>query len=192
MKFYLIIGSMLLCNMTFAQQELTLGSNKKYMYYQVVADSASSKDNLINRAKAFFEQKTTDNLKIIAAKDSSIRAEGVFVIDKTILIASHPSGEVSYLFNFDAKDGKYRFWLTNFVFIPYHRNRYGNFVTGTNFGKPLEANVSALQAAEWKSILSASGLKAKEMADSFKKFISAKPTKRPKQNPPTVSLKNKW
>lgn len=183
---------MLSCNITFAQQELSLGRNQKYIYYQVVRDSTLSKDSLINRAKAFCKQKTVANLKLVSAGDSSIIAKGVFVIDKTILIASHPSGEVNYLFNFEAKQGKYRFWLTDFVFTPYHRDRYGNFVVGNKERKPLEANVSILEAPEWKSILTNSGLKAKEMGDRLKKFIIAKPIMLSKQPPPTVTLKDKW
>lgn len=62
---------------------------------------------------------------------------------------AHPTGEISYRLQAEVKDEKYRFWFTDFNFIPYKKDRYGNFVPSTSFGVPLENTPSKQEQELW-------------------------------------------
>jgi len=144
----------------------------KFIYYKVVDSQTLSKTVLLERAKNFVTSLNRKNMKLQLQNDTSVVATGKLIIDKTILVAGHPSGEVSYHFVFEVRDGKYRYWLTDFEYIPYQRDRYGNFVATTNIGTPLEKPVDKLNAGTWKDIQASTYLKAVKFGESFKKFLA--------------------
>ncbi len=167
----LIVGFVFVSAFAFGQKKLVLGKDSKYIYYEVVSDSGLIKDSLMNRAVMYFNENEPKNFKEFLFNDSLLEAHAKFIIDKTILIASHPSGEVGCTLSLNTKDGRYRFWLTDFIYIPYVRDRYGNF-TAKSTGTPLETEPSKLKAAEWKAIVAATSQKVNEFANNLKKFMS--------------------
>src|ERR1700743_2377598 len=60
----------------------------------------------------------------------------------------HENGAMSYTLNIECKDGKYRYWLTDFVFTPYERNRYGVYVPVNGIEIPLETAESKVTQQE--------------------------------------------
>lgn len=191
MKHFLFLLLVLLSAKLWAQQKsFPLDDNGKYIYYKVVDSQVISKDSLMRRGKAFISKHAkfivTENVS-----DSSIAAKGRTVIDKTVLVASHPSGELKYNFNFETRPGKYRFWFSNFEFIPYQRDRYGNYVATTNIGTPLERSPSKLAAAEWKAILASAYLKTEKIAADFQKYLATDRKPQAKKKEEQISTK-KW
>jgi hypothetical protein len=169
------------------QSELSRDENGKYIYYEVVEGKVFNGDSLRMRVKAFLQLKKMVGYK---ADEVRVQAAGKFIISKTAFVLSHPSGEVLYDFEFGIKENKYRFWLTNFVFIPYQRDRYANYVPATVKGAPLEKNVDKINSTEWKSYVDTITQQAKSFAVEFKEFlvqpgIKIKPLKKP-----AISLKN--
>ncbi|MFN0254012.1 DUF4468 domain-containing protein [Pedobacter ureilyticus] len=133
-------------------QEVTLlpkDETGKFTYYEVVestvkGDSLQARlSNFLTRNKKEIKLKSTDAGKLTIAS-------GKIVIQKSITIISHPSGEIIYQFNFEIGEGKYRFWLTDFQFIPYQKDRYGNFVPSTTIGVPLEKEPKKSNAQQWE------------------------------------------
>lgn len=174
------------------QKQFPKDDNGKFTYYKVVDSQSLNKKIIMERAISFINEVQKKNMKQESLTDTSIIAKGKLVIDKTILVAGHPSGEVSYNFTFETRDGKYRFWLTDFEFIPYKRDRYGNFVASTNIGTPLEKNVSKLSIGEWKDIQSSTYLKAVKFGEELKKYVATeKVNKKSVKAPETISTK-KW
>lgn len=171
------------------QKQFSSDDNGKFIYYEVV-ERAAEKDSLLLRANNFIDlyKKT---IKKQRSTDTSIVAKGVTVIDKTILVASHPSGEVSYRFTFEARDKKYRFWLTDFEYIPYGRDRYSNYVPTTSIATPLEKTPGKLTAGEWKDVVEAAYNKTSKFAENFKKALATDPAEQPKRKTNTISTK-KW
>lgn len=162
--------------------------NGKYIHYEVVEKSPVPADSLSYRAKAFLRTKKLNNIR---QKDDQLLADGKTVINKTAFVLTHPSGEISYTFSFESKEGRYRFWLTNFLFIPYNRDRYGNFVATTAKGIPLENNPGKLNAAEWASYIEAAAKHADAVSAEFKRYLSATPKIRTSpEAPKTISTKN--
>lgn len=142
-----------------------------FIYYEVVSLKDVTAEALNTRAAGFLKSATKD-FKITSKSDSAIQAGGKMVIHKTALVLSRPSGEVKYNFYTETRDGKYRFWLTDFEFIPYQRDRYGNFVASTNIGTPLERKPGKLNAAEWAGYIKAATREANLLAARFKSAMA--------------------
>jgi len=155
------------------EQSLPVDEQGKFIYYEVV-NSTAAKDLLKQRAINYAKKQNKD-LKFKAIQgDTALLATGKLVINKTLLVMSHPSGEVLYKFQTEIKEGKYRFWLTDFSFIPYQRDRYGNFVPSTSIGIPLEKDPGKLNAGEWKVYKAQTVKYAKDFAVKFKNFMASK------------------
>lgn len=173
------------------QKQFSKDDNGKFIYYKVVDSQSLNKDTLLQRAKSFVNVAYKKSMKQESATDSSVLAKGTMIIDKTILVAGHPSGEVSYNFVFEARNGKYRFWLTDLLFIPYQRDRYGNFVATTNVGEPLERTPGKLSAGAWKDIVSSAYNKIEKFGEDFKKYLATNRVEKAKKKTETISTK-KW
>jgi hypothetical protein len=128
--------------------ELLKDETGKYTYYEVVASQVPS-DSLRLRMLDFIAKKTKE-LKLQRQSEAGVVALGKMVIHKSLYVASHPTGEISYQFNFEQALNKYRFWLTDFQFIPYAKDRYGNFVPSTTIATSLEKEVGKSAKEQWE------------------------------------------
>lgn len=193
MKKYLVLIILLttFAKLSAQQKQLPLDDRGKYIYYEVVDVKTVNKDSLLQRASYFVNQVYKKSMKQESTTDSSILANGTLVIDKTLLVAGHPSGEVKYNFSVEIRSGKYRFWLTDFEYIPYQRDRYGNFVAATNIGTPLEKAPSKLNSGQWKDVLGGVSVKATKFGEDFKKFLATSRLEKAKKKEETISTK-KW
>ncbi|WP_443939896.1 DUF4468 domain-containing protein [Pedobacter sp. MW01-1-1] len=190
---FLLFLLLLFTKLSAQQKEFSIDESGKYIYYEVVSTKATPKDSLMQRANYFVKKLYKKTLSLNQKSDTSILAKGKTVIDKTLLIAGHPSGEIQYNFNFEARNGKYRFWLTDFNFIPYQRDRYSNYVPTSDYPTPLEQKAGKLNAGEWKDIVDGAYSKVSKFADDFKKCMAtaATITVQPVTKPKTVST-DKW
>lgn len=148
------------------KQELPFDERGKLIYYEVVDQNNKTKDQLKGIAKAYFQNQIPKIM--LSEQDTLLNGKGKLIINKTAFVLTRPSGEVHYQLYLDFKPGKYRYWLTDFVFIPYQRDRYGNFVPATAIGTPLEQKPGKLNAAEWESYLKATAQEAYLFAEKFK------------------------
>jgi len=171
------------------EHSLPVDEQGKFIYYEVV-NSVAAKDLLKQRAVSYARKQNKD-LKFKAIQgDTALLATGKLVINKTLLVMSHPSGEVLYKFQVEIKEGKYRFWLTDFIFIPYQRDRYGNFVPSTSVGTPLEKDPGKLNAAQWKEYQSQTAKYAQQFAVDFKKYMASEAPNKPAKEKTVV--KKEW
>lgn len=129
---------------TFAQKDsLAFSEDNKYIYYQVVEQPGLSADSLFNRAVYFFDkaypQSTLKLGSVNKDKNSlALTGSGNFLVSKKTLLTSHEDGSVTFSMRVDVKEGKYRYWLTDFVFNPYQRNRYNSYESVPGIYIPLE------------------------------------------------------
>lgn len=192
MKSVCSIFFLLLISLVSAGQELSYDERGKLIYYEVVAQNGVSRDDLVTMAIRFFKQKAKQFKLKSEMTDSLMLADGKMVISKTALVLNRPSGEVKYSFYAEFRDGKYRFWLTDFMFIPYYRDRYGNFVASTTIGVPLEKDPGKLNSAEWKNYISNTGKEAVTLAAQFKENMTNKQEFKPAvKSMETISTK-RW
>ncbi|MCZ4245691.1 DUF4468 domain-containing protein [Pedobacter punctiformis] len=177
-------------NVSAQQKQFPLDERGKYIYYEVVNAKSLTKDSLMDRADVFINKLYAKNIKQESKTDTSIISKGKMIIDKTLLVASHPSGEVNYNFTVEVRDGKYRFWLTDFEFIPYQRDRYGNYVATTPMGTALEKTPGKLNAGVWKDIVASAYAKTVKFAEEFKKVLETGLKEKTKKKTEAVSTKN--
>lgn len=171
------------------EDEMAKDERGKYIYYEVVDKGITAVDSLNERAKSFLKVK---KLKGINQEQEQLNAQGKFIISKTAFVLAHPSGEVLYHFVFEVKEGKYRFWLTDFVFIPYSRDRYGNFVPSTVKGTALESDPGKLNAGEWASYVSSANKQAAVFAAEFKLYLAANPKAKAAVKPKKAVSTKSW
>ena len=147
----LLIFFVILAKFSFAQEATVLPKDEtgKFTYYEVV-NTKIKEDSLTFRLLDFLAVNRKE-IKLKSTGTSKLTlASGKIVIQKSITVISHPSGEINYQFNFETGEGKYRFWLTDFEFIPYQKDRYGNFVPTTTIGIPLEREPKKSNAQQWE------------------------------------------
>ena len=170
MKFFSLFGGLFfVISLALAQEISVLPKDEtgKYIYYEVVSRTANE-DSLKVRAIDFLT-KNKKEIKLKSSKETAkVTANGKMVITKSLAMLSRPAGEITYTFNFEVNAQKYRFWLSDFEFIPYQKDRYGNFVPSTTVGVPLENNPGKLNAGEWKEYKNQTFKFAKEFAADFK------------------------
>src|SRR5215217_5756297 len=120
MKFLSSFASLLfLSSLLFGQEVAVLPKDEtgKYIYYEVVS-TGLAEDSLKLRSLDFIS-KNKKEIKLKSIKDAkTVLASGKIVITKSLAMLSRPTGEITYHFNFEMGAQKYRFWLTNFEFIP--------------------------------------------------------------------------
>ena len=182
--FSLLAGLLLIGSMLRAQEISVLPKDEtgKYIYYEVVSTTNGiNEDSLKLRAVNFINT----NKKEIKLKSSKVETEltgsGKIVITKSLAMLSHPSGEITYTFNFEVNAQKYRFWLSNFEFIPYQKDRYGNFVPSTTVGIALETEPKKSNAEQWEDYRLQASKYAANFAKRFKdhlvgKLVTTKPS----------------
>lgn len=183
---------LLMCHTLSAQETtLPLDERGKLIYYEVVEQKDLAATVLEERAMHFF--KTAKDVQLLKGNPDTLwTAKGKMILNKTALVLSRPSGEVSYNLYLDFKAGKYRFWLTDFVFTPYQRDRYGNFVPSTSIGTPLEKNPGKLNAGEWEAYTRATAREAQLFAARFRKSMAAAANNSPSAKAvPVISTKDK-
>jgi len=173
------------------QKQFSVDENGRYIYYEVVDSIVTSKDSLMRRAR-FVAAKQKINFSKTTYTDSSMLASGKLILDKTMLVLGHPSGEVTYNFVSEFKNGKYRFWLTNLKYIPYQRDRYGNYVASTKIGTPLENSPDRLTAGSWKDVVESAYLKAAAFSTEFKKTLATPVALKSNPKKPVQISTKKW
>jgi hypothetical protein len=141
-KLIAVLAFVLFTGTVFAQKDsLAFDENNKYIYYQVVSKPDLPADTLFNRALYFFKTAYPQSALKLAVADKekgTFSGSGNFLVSKKTLLTSHEDGSVTYSIRVDVKDGKYRYWLSDFVFNPYQRNRYNSFESVPGIYIPLE------------------------------------------------------
>ncbi|GAB3925834.1 DUF4468 domain-containing protein [Mucilaginibacter myungsuensis] len=126
-KILIAIAVLLSGKIASAQKELvTLDEHNKYIFYKVSETPGLPGDTLYNRLlRGLNQSKRFGKLKMDTKAGNNIAIKSSFLIYTSANLAKHEAGEVNYTLNAEVKEGKYRYWLTDFVFYPYERTRYG-------------------------------------------------------------------
>ena len=177
MKFFSLFGGLFfVISLALAQEISVLPKDEtgKYIYYEVVSRTANE-DSLKVRAIDFLT-KNKKEIKLKSSKETAkVTANGKMVITKSLAMLSRPTGEITYTFNFEVNAQKYRFWLSDFEFIPYQKDRYGNFVPSTTVGIALETDAKKSNADQWEDYRLQASKYAANFAKRLKDYLLAKP-----------------
>jgi len=168
-KILLLVAGLAISGMVSAQKSLlSIDENNKYIYYQVVDRPGVSADSLHKNAALFM------NDFYPKEKSLQLSSAGVSVKDKFLTYTSlvkHENGEMTYALNIECKDGKYRYWITDFVFTPYEKNRYGMFTAVNGVTIPLEKASDKLAKKDVEGYFEQTGAFCKQLGDKLKKYM---------------------
>lgn len=130
----------LLAKTSFAQKEqLTTDDRDKYIYYQVADMPGLTADTLYSRCLAGLTQYYNGTgFKPLGAGGNAITINPLLIVYSNKSMAKHEDGEIAYTLHMEFKNAKYRYWLTDFIFKPYQRNRYSEFEKVPGVEIPLE------------------------------------------------------
>jgi len=121
----------------------------------------------------------------------ALEGDGKFITYGGFSVTRHEQGEVTYQINIEFKDQKYRFWLTDFVFTPYQRDRYGNFVPQQGVDIPLETAISKLDKKDLAAYLDETGAFCKQCGDKLKLYMLKVPVQKKEETTKKV-VTDKW
>lgn len=173
-----------------AQQNLlSLDEHNKYIYYQVENLPGAPADTLLRKSIKFLK---AGYPKTNVKQDNAgkITGDGKFLVYGGVSVLRHENGEIAYQLNMEFKDQKYRFWLTNFVFTPYQRDRYGNFVPQNGVDIPLEQLNDKLDKKEAAGYLDEAGAFCKQFGERLKTFLLKAPEQKKAETTPRVITDN--
>jgi hypothetical protein len=153
---------------------LVMDENNKYIYYQVVAQPSSSADSLQARAIAFtknaFEAK---KLKFKSSDKGTIRATGGVLVSKKSLVTMYEDARIDYTMTIEVKDNRYRYWFTDFVIVPYQRDRFANFVPVSGKSVPLEKGLSDLSKRDFDDYIAKLFANIKDIGSKLTTYMKA-------------------
>lgn len=156
------------------KDSLSFDENNKYIYYRVEEQPTLTADTIYKRALHFLKTAySKDKLKLKKQEDSkaTLQGEGGFMVSKKALVSKHEDAKITYDLIIEVKDGKYRYWLTNFVVIPYERDRYANFVPVKGKKTPLEHGLRVLGQKDLDDYLEKVLVNSRGVGERLKNFI---------------------
>ena len=185
---------LLLTNLTFAQKDSLAFDNKgKYIYYKIVNSGNNNADAAYKKSIAFVKDMGKDT-KLLFEDDNktALGGSGLFVVYKPSL-AKHPDGQIAYLFNIEVKGDKYRYWLTNFAYTPYYRDRYNNYVPKNGIETPLEKKSANVSDKDKSQYLNDCATYAKQFGENLKAYLNKSNIPAAKKDTTRkVTLIDKW
>lgn len=190
-KIVVLIIALFLSGMANAQKSLlSMDENNRYIYYQVVDMPGFKADSLQKNMALFMKE------FYVKEKSLQITSSGASVKDKFLTYTSlvkHENGEMAYALNIECKDGKYRYWITNFVFTPYEKNRYGMFTPVTGKDIALEKASDKLAKKDVEGYFEQTGAFCKQLGDKLKKYMTEGKPQQPKVDKPVKKIvTEKW
>lgn len=184
-KIFLVVVCLFAARVVSAQKELlSLNEQNKYIYYQVNEQAGASADTLRTRALYFLKTDYPLNKLEKAETSGNFTGSGKFLITSSLSVVKHVYGEMDYTYFIECKDGKYRYWLTDFVYIPHKTDRFGNSVPVQGGEVPLENGATKLEHHDFIVCQDETGTYCKQFGDKLKQAmlkISALSTKETKK-----------
>lgn len=173
------------------QNKLVLDEHNKYIYYEVVDAPGASADSLNKNGKGFIEHNYPKDKPVYQGNDH------VSIRDKFLTysaLVKHENGEIAYTLNVEYKDDKYRYWLTDFLFTPYERNRYGMYVPVNGVNTPLEITGTKITKKELDDYLAQANAFCKQLGEKLKKYMVEAHTtpRKTDQQAPKKIVTDKW
>lgn len=120
------------------KDSLAFDEGNNYIYYRVVDKSALPADTLFKRGWDFAVSFNTATKPAKGKAENTLNTTGKLIMYSGVSLMRKEGGEVSYTINIQTKDQRYRYRISNFVFKPYQRDRFGNMVPVPGIEVPLE------------------------------------------------------
>jgi len=170
---------------------LSIDEHNKYIYYKVVDIAGFSADSLFRNGSGFVKIAYPKN-KSAQINNGSITVKDKLLTRSVVTFVKHENGEVNYTLNIECKDSKYRYWLTDFVFTPYTRDRYGVFVPINGIAIPLEKAKAKINNKELEGYLDQTGAFCKQLGERLQQYMAENHEKKKTDQQPAKVVTDKW
>ncbi len=120
------------------KDSLAFDEGNNYIYYRVIDKPALNADTLYKRAWAFAAVFNTSAKPAKGQGENTLNTSGMLLVYTGVSLMRKEGGEISYTLNIQTKENRYRYRISNFVFKPYQRDRFGNMVPIPGVEVPLE------------------------------------------------------
>ncbi len=160
-------------------QKALLSLNEKNQYTYFVIKPAPANPNA--EALTAYLKKTVTGVKFLeVTHGGSIAGRGIVLVYKQGLITGQEDGQLAYNVTVDFKDNKYKLILTDFMFTPYQRNRYGVFAPVNNIGTPLEKMEGKLSTKQLNAYLDKLGTYGTKFSQQVTDYLANPAAVKPK------------
>ncbi|MDN5289320.1 MAG: hypothetical protein JWR38_5594 [Mucilaginibacter sp.] len=166
------------------KDSLSLDENDKYIYYQTVSQPGLSADTLYNRGLYFMKTAYPKSKLTLVTADKAqgvLTGKGSFLVSKKAFIATHEDGAINYTVRVEVKDSKYRYWFTDFVYVPYQRNRYNVYEPVPGITIPMEKAKGKIDKSDIDEYLNKILLNSRQGGGALKAYM-LKTSALPKEN----------
>lgn len=156
------------------KDSLSFDENDKYIYYQTVSQPGLSTDSLYNRGLYFMKTAyPKSKLSLVTADKTQgvLTGKGSFLVSKKAFIATHEDGAINFTVRIEVKDSKYRYWFTDFVYVPYQRNRYNVYEPIPGITIPMEQAKGKIDKADFNEYLNRILLNSKQAGTALKAYM---------------------
>jgi hypothetical protein len=192
-KIFLVLSLLFIVRVASAQKDLlSFSEQNKYIYYQVVEEPGLTADTMHTRALYFLKTEYPLNKIKEGAASGDFTGTGKILITSSLSVVKHVYGEISYTYFIECKAGKYRYWLTDYVYTPHKTDRYGNSVPEPGLDIPLEDGASKVDKREFGLCLDAVGAYSKQFGDKLKESMVRISNLSPKETKKTVVTTKDW
>lgn len=138
-KIFFSLVCLLCAQIASAQKDsLAFDEGNNYTYYRVIDKPATTADTLYKRAWAFAQTFNNASKPAKGQAENTLNTSGKLIVYSGALLLRKEGGEVTYKLNVQTKDNRYRYRISNFIFKPYQRDRFGNMVPIPGVELPLE------------------------------------------------------
>jgi hypothetical protein len=132
---------------------LEFDESNTYVYYKIVDMPGINADTLYRRGWDFAKALNTKNKPAKGKAAYALNTRGSFPVYTGSSLIKKEAGAVTYTLNIEAKDQKFRYKLSDFVFLPYKRDRFNNMAPQPGIEVPAEKLLSKYSAKEADEIL---------------------------------------
>lgn len=181
-----------IAKMAMAQKDsLAFDEQGKYIYYRVLVANTNEAETLNLRVAAFF--KSASLLKLLGFNEAkqTFDGEGYFVVSKPSSLGKHDDGKITYKLRIEIKGEKYRYWLSNFVFTPYYKDRYNNMVPQPGVEIPIENISKKIETRDAAHYLDECAAFGKKLGTKLKQYMDAQPVAKKDDGKKVIDTK-KW
>ncbi len=184
-----------LAQMAMAQKDsLAFDEHGKYIYYRVVNQVKDDENVLLVRGLDFFDMPANKDAFKVINKDANTHmfdVSGHFLVSKPSSLAKHDDGKITFKIHVEVKGQKYRYWLTDFVFTPYYKDRYNNMVPQPGVEIPMEDISKKIETREAAHYLDECAAFGKKLGTKLKQYMDAEPSVKKDDGKKVIDTK-KW
>lgn len=148
---------------------LQYDESNKYVYYKVTDVANATADTLYQRGWDFAAALTPKNKPKKGKAAYALNTKGSFSVYTGSSLVKKEAGAFNYTLNIEAKDQKFRYKLSDFVFTPYKRDRFTNMVAQPGVEVPAEKLLSKFSAKEADELLAELTAFCKATGESLKR-----------------------